>query len=298
VRAAGELLARLEAGEAVAAGAAAAGGWRGAAALALDGGGDRLAWLPTTLWALQPPDGKGDDGAGGPVFMAAGGRAPEVWRREEVRAELDWRRKALADAEAFARAAGAAVPAPGGARGNTGGGEEEGAMEDDMPLAELRVHINVFGCPTRIARALGLDIELPDMNNRDPAYWAEVDRVGWKPALRGKIADTEEERGDPDWCTMQVHPWGRVRFDLEEGVVVVTTVGGLLPALDLVHGLAARGVPLRDADGSALVAVMQTLLGRGVPDASDAFAGAGLVPAAGRRTTLRWELSPERWPGG
>ena len=165
-------------------------------------------------------------------------------------------------------------------------------------LEALPVRINVFGDPTRIARALGLEVELPDVDSRDPAYWAEVRRVGWKPRLRGKVADTEEERGDPDWCTLQVHPWGKVRFDLEEGVVVVTTEGGLLPALDLVHGLAARGVPLRDADRSALVAVMQTLLGRGVPDASDAFAAAGLVPEAGRPGALRWELSPERWPGG
>ena len=160
------------------------------------------------------------------------------------------------------------------------------------------MNINVFGCPTQIARALGLAVELPDMDSRDPAYWAEVHQVGWKPKLRGRIADTEEERGDPDWCTLQVHPWGKVRFDLEEGVVVVTTVGGLLPALDLVHGLAACGVPLRDADGSALVTVMQTMFGHGVPDASGASAAAGLVPAAGRRGTFRWELSPERWPGG
>ncbi len=81
-------------------------------------------------------------------------------------------------------------------------------------------------------------------------------RAGWKSRLRGRIADTEEQRGDPDWCTLQARPWDRVRFDLEEGVVVATTVAGLLPALDLVHGLAARGVPLRDADGSALVATV------------------------------------------
>ncbi len=171
-------------------------------------------------------------------------------------------------------------------------------MEDCTRLSRLEVRINVFGNPTRIARALGLDVELPDMDNTDPVYWAEVRRVGWKPQLRGKVADTEEERGDPDWCTLQVRAWGRVRFDLEEGVVVETTVGGLLPALDLVHGLAGRGVPLRDADGSALVKVMQTLFGHGVPDASGAFAAAGLVRGAGRPRTLLWELSPERWPGG
>jgi len=114
--------------------------------------------------------------------------------------------------------------------------------------------------------------------------------------LRGRVADTEEERGDPDRCTLQVHPWGRVRLDLEEGVVVATTVAGLLPALDLVHGLAGKGVLLREADGLALVKVMQTTFGHGVPDGSAAFAAAGLVPEAGRPDTLWWELSPARWP--
>jgi hypothetical protein len=61
----------------------------------------------------------------------------------------------------------------------------------------------------------------------------------WKPPLRGKVADAEED-GDPDRCTLQVHAWGRVRFDLKERVIVTTTVAGLLPALDLVHKLAAR----------------------------------------------------------
>ena len=170
-------------------------------------------------------------------------------------------------------------------------------MENErLALGTLPVRINVFGCPTRIARALGLEIELPDVDSRDPAYWDAVRRAGWKPALRGRIADTEEARGDPDWCTLQAHAWGRVRFDLEEGVVVATTVAGLLPALDLVHGLAGRGVPLRHGDGTASVKVMQGIFGGGVPDASDAFAAAGLAPEAGRPDTLWWELSPARWP--
>lgn len=294
-RAAGELLARSEAGEPAGPGAATAGGWRVAAVLELGGGGDRLAWLPTALWAVLPPDDEGGDGDAEPVFVAAGGHAPEAWRWDEVRAELDRRRRAVAAAEAFVRAAAAGGPAPDAARGNTGGGQE-GPMGDDERLAGLGVRINVFGDPTRIARALGLDVELPDVDSRDPAYWNEVRRVGWKPALRGRVADTEEERGDPDWCTLQVHGWGKVRFDLEEGVVVVTTVGGLLPALDLVHGLAGRGVPLREADGSALVKVMQAMFGRGVPDASAAFAAAGLAPEPGRPGTICWELSPVRWP--
>ena len=226
--------------------------------------------------------------------------APEAWRWDEVRAELDARRRALAGAEAFVRAAAGAAAggaAPDGAPKSTGGGEEDPTMEDDMRLERLGVKINLFGDPTRIARALGLDVELPDVDSRDQAYWDALRRDGWKPALRGRIADTEEERGDPDWCTLQVHPWGRVRFDLEEGVVVATDVAGLLPALDLVHGLAGRGVPLREAGGSALVKVIQTTSGHGVPDASAAFAAAGLAPEPGLRGTIWWELSPARWPG-
>jgi hypothetical protein len=77
-----------------------------------------------------------------------------------------------------------------------------------------------------------------------------------------------------------------------------TTVAGLLPALDLVHGLAARGVPLRDGDGWARVKIMQAAPSHGAPDASGAFAAAGLVPEAGLPRTLRWELSPAHWPDG
>ena len=170
-------------------------------------------------------------------------------------------------------------------------------MENEgLTLETLPVRINVFEDPTRIARALGLEVELPDIDSTVPAYWDAVRREGWKPALRGRIADTEEERGDPGRCTLQVHAWGRVRFGLEEGVFVATTVGGLLPALDLVHGLGGRGVPLRDTDGWGRVKVQQSLFGRGVPDPSAAFAAAGLVPEAGRPDTLWWELSPARWP--
>ena len=76
-------------------------------------------------------------------------------------------------------------------------------MEDDPRLSRLKVRINVFANATRIARALGLDIELPGVDSSGPAYWDEVHRLGWKPPLRGKVADPEED-GDPDWCTLQV----------------------------------------------------------------------------------------------
>ena len=85
-----------------------------------------------------------------------------------------------------------------------------------MEFDDLRVMVSLFteNSPTPIARALGLDIELPNVNSRDQAYWDEVLREGWKPPLRGKIADTEEERGDPDWCSLMILPFCEVRFDL------------------------------------------------------------------------------------
>jgi len=172
----------------------------------------------------------------------------------------------------------------------------EGMMEDEvLELERVPVRINVFGCPTRIARALGLEVELPDVDSRDRASWDEIHRVGWKPRLRGRIHDPEED-GDPDWCTLLASPFCEGRCDLEEGVVVATTVAGLPPTLDLVHGLAARGVPLRGADGRALVKAMQTWFGCGVPDASAAFRAAGLKPEPGRPDPIRWEPDPARWP--
>ena len=168
---------------------------------------------------------------------------------------------------------------------------------DDADAGWVPVRINVMVDATEVARALGLEIELPDVGSRDPAYWEAVRRDGWKPALRGRVHDTEEERGDPDWCTLLAFPWGRVRFDLEEGVVVQATVAGLLPALDLVHGLAGRGVALRDGDGSALVKVMQGRFGAGVPGTAAAFRAAGLKQEPGMPDSFWWEPDPARWPG-
>ncbi len=70
-------------------------------------------------------------------------------------------------------------------------------MEDDPRVSRLKVRINVFGNATCIARALGLDIELPGLDSTGPAHWDEIHRLGWKPSLRGKVTDPEED-GDPD----------------------------------------------------------------------------------------------------
>ena len=171
-------------------------------------------------------------------------------------------------------------------------GEDTAERQAAAELGATRVKINILEDATVVARALGLEVELPDVGSRDPAYWEAVRRDGWKPALRGRVFDTEEN-GDDDWCTLLVFPWGRVRFDLEEGVVVMTTVAGLVPALDLVHGLAGRGgVALRGPDGRARVKATQCDFRQ---DVSAAFAAAGLVPED-RRPGALWGPDPARGP--
>src|SRR5450759_1292397 len=49
-----------------------------------------------------------------------------------------------------------------------------------------RVIVCMFGNPTRIAQALGLDIELPDSDRENPAYWERVHAKGWKPPVGGQ----------------------------------------------------------------------------------------------------------------
>jgi hypothetical protein len=53
-----------------------------------------------------------------------------------------------------------------------------------------RIVVNVFGNATDIARALGLDVELPDCDNEDPDYWDRIHADGgYKCRIEGRIAD-------------------------------------------------------------------------------------------------------------
>jgi hypothetical protein len=48
----------------------------------------------------------------------------------------------------------------------------DGAVDErPYPISEVPLWVNVLGDGTRIARALGLDVELPDLEIKDPAYW-------------------------------------------------------------------------------------------------------------------------------
>jgi len=52
------------------------------------------------------------------------------------------------------------------------------------------VVMNIFADATAVARALGLDIELPDCDNQDPAYWDRIHaNGGYKRRVEGRIAD-------------------------------------------------------------------------------------------------------------
>ncbi len=147
------------------------------------------------------------------------------------------------------------------------------------------VTVSLFGDPTKIAHALGLDIELPDVDCTDPDYWERVHATGWKPQLAGKIADPEFD-GDPDWCTLLRLDCGTVRFDLEEGIKIVTELRHLPGAMQLVYRLGDAGIPLKNEDGDWLVYAMGSVFPQH-PDFDAGMRAAGLVQHA--RQELWWE---------
>jgi hypothetical protein len=142
------------------------------------------------------------------------------------------------------------------------------------------VVVSLFGDPTKIAQALGLDIELPDVDCVDPAYWERVHAKGWKPRLLGKIADPEFN-GDPDWCSLLRLNFGEVRFNLEEGIKFMTELPDLPRVLELVYRLQEAGIPLLDEDGNWLVHVMAPVF-PSLPEFDAGMREAGMVPNARR----------------
>lgn len=165
-------------------------------------------------------------------------------------------------------------------------------MTDNLRIEDLRISINVFGDATAICRALGLDIELPDCDREDPGYWEQVWAEGWKPKLRGKVADLEEESGDPEWAMLLQFDFCEVWFDIAQGIKIQLRIRHLRAALDLVYGLRGKEIPLAGEIGS-LVRVNQTMFGPGVPDVADTFRACGLVgePTGNARSgpPLWWE---------
>jgi hypothetical protein len=155
-----------------------------------------------------------------------------------------------------------------------------------------RIVVNLFGDATGIARALGLDIELPDSDNEDPAYWERVHAdCGYKRRIDGRIADPWWN-GDPDWSLLLRLPWGEVWFDIEEGVKLFLVADDIPRALLLIENLRAKGVRLIDETGKSLVWFSCTRFDDDVlARVRERLEAAGLVHGLNE---IVWELPPER----
>jgi hypothetical protein len=155
-----------------------------------------------------------------------------------------------------------------------------------------RVVVNVFADATKIAHALGLNIELPASDNEDPAYWELVHADGgYKPRIAGQIADPWW-KGDPDWALLIRLPWGEVWFDIEEGVKLFLLAHDIGLALDLLDRLRAQGIGLTGEDGRSLVRVTPTRLDHDLLARVGAcLESAGLVQGSNH---IVWELPPKR----
>jgi hypothetical protein len=155
-----------------------------------------------------------------------------------------------------------------------------------------RIVVNVFGNATDIARALGLDVELPDCDNEDPAYWDRIHaNGGYKRGIEGRIADPWWN-GDPDWALLLRLPWGEVWFDVEEGVKLFLAVSDIPRALLLLDGLRAKGIRLSDEDGNSLVRVYPSRLDDdALQRVRERLEAAGLVQSFNE---IVWELPQDR----
>jgi hypothetical protein len=152
------------------------------------------------------------------------------------------------------------------------------------------VVVNIFADATAVARALGLDIDLPDSDNEDPAYWEQVHADGgYKRRIEGRIADPWF-KGDLDWALLLRLPWGEVWFDIEEGIKLFLPAAEIVRALLLLDGLRAKGIGLSGEDGSSLVWVSPTRFDDGVLErVRERLEAAGFVRGLNE---IVWELPP------
>lgn len=152
--------------------------------------------------------------------------------------------------------------------------------------------------PTAAAKALGVDVELPDLGITAPDYWARFDRKAWRDGLKGRIAMSDEDidRYDPDWVRLAVFPTeGEAQppielwFDLEDGVVFRCTAGHLGEVVALIRAAAARGGLTLSEEWPGSVMAMQSTGGAGVPREAHIRP---LIEAAGfRRRPPSWYLA-------
>ena len=104
--------------------------------------------------------------------------------------------------------------------------------------------VNIFGDATMISRFLGLEINLPDCENVDPAYWETINADGgFKSRIADKVCDPWFN-GDPDWAKLLQLPWGEVWFDIEEGIKLYLMAHDIDKAVLLIRDLEKSGVSL------------------------------------------------------
>lgn len=155
--------------------------------------------------------------------------------------------------------------------------------------------------PTAAARALGVQVRLPDLGITDRDYWERFDRKAWRDALKGKVAmgDEEIDRCDPDWVRLAVFPAEgdpehpiELWFDLEDGIVFRCTAGHLGEVAQRILAAAASAGLTLSEDWPGCVIAMRTAYGNGIPEESQTNP---LVQAAGfRQRRSGWYLAIAR----
>jgi hypothetical protein len=132
--------------------------------------------------------------------------------------------------------------------------------------------------PTAAARALGVDVQLPDLGITDRNFWASFDRSAWRNSLKGRVAMSDEEldRSDPDWVPLAVFPTEgapehpiELWFDLEDGIVFRCRAGHLGEVARLIQTAAARAGLALSENWPGCVIAMQTAAGAGIPEESE-----------------------------
>jgi hypothetical protein len=141
-----------------------------------------------------------------------------------------------------------------------------------MKLGEGPIRINWFANPAIVAAALGLLIELPDLEIEDSIYWDNFDRGAWRAGLRGRVAMTDEElrRIDADWVRLKrLDQYAEIWFDIEEGIVIQCKAADAGRVVGVIRALAAcHEIPLA-ADGRSIVIASQCIAGGGIPWGED-----------------------------
>lgn len=146
---------------------------------------------------------------------------------------------------------------------------------DVMSVEAVRFQVIWYEDATVAARALGVDIELPDLRITDRQYWEHFDRKAWRASLKGRVAMSDEDfaHGDPDWVRLAVFPTQasaskpiELWFDLESGIVFRCTAATLAEVAILIRAAAERGGLTLSEDWPGCVTAIPTMSGAGIPD--------------------------------